>query len=290
MSALTIVPFFDEQTFTVTYIVADNQNKQCAIIDSVLDFDLHSASSSTVSADNIIAYITKHQWQCQWILETHAHADHLTAAPYLQKKLGGKIVIGGEIIQVQKIFKNVFNFEASFKANGEQFDKLIDENDRLSLGNFTIEVIHTPGHTPACVTYLIDDAAFIGDTLFMPDFGTARCDFPGGDAATLYQSIQKIYALPEDTRLFTGHDYKSPNRDYFAWESTVAEQKTHNIHINEKISQNEFVHLRNERDSTLAVPKLILPSVQVNIRAGHLPPAEDNGIHYLKLPINALGK
>lgn len=290
MSTLSIVPFFDEQTFTASYVVADVENKQCAIIDSVLDFDLHSATTSTSSADKIIAYITKQQWQCQWILETHAHADHLTAAPYLQEKLGGKIVIGGHIVEVQKIFKTVFNFEESFKTNGEQFDKLIDEDDHLTLGNFTINVMHTPGHTPACVTYLIDDAAFIGDTLFMPDYGTARCDFPGGDAATLYQSIQKIYALPDNTRLFTGHDYKSPTRDYFAWESTVAEQKAHNIHINKNISQEEFVRFRNERDSTLAVPKLILPSVQVNIRAGHLPPSEANGKHYLKLPINTLGK
>lgn len=290
MSALTIVPFFDEQTFTVTYLVADNKNKQCAIIDSVLDFDLHSATTSTTSADKVIAHIKEKQWQCQWILETHAHADHLTAAPYLQKKLGGKIVIGGHIVEVQKIFKSVFNFENSFKTNGEQFDQLIDENDNLTLGDFTINIMHTPGHTPACVTYLIDDAAFIGDTLFMPDYGTARCDFPGGDAATLYQSIQKIYTLPDNTRLFTGHDYKSPTRDHFAWESTVADQKANNIHINEKVSQEEFVRFRNERDSTLAVPKLILPSVQVNIRAGHLPPAEDNGTHYLKLPINVLGK
>ncbi len=290
MSTLSIIPFFDEQTFTASYVVADVENKQCAIIDSVLDFDLHSATTSTSSADKIVAYITEHKWQCQWILETHAHADHLTAAPYLQEKLGGKIVIGGHIVEVQKIFKTVFNFEESFKTNGEQFDKLIDEDDHLTLGNFTINVMHTPGHTPACVTYLIDDAAFIGDTLFMPDYGTARCDFPGGDAATLYQSIQKIYALPDNTRLFTGHDYKSPTRDYFAWESTVAEQKANNIHINENISQEEFVRFRNERDSTLAVPKLILPSVQVNIRAGHLPPAEANGKHYLKLPINTLGK
>ncbi len=290
MSNLAIVPFFDKQTFTSTYLVADSKNKQCAIIDSVLDFDLHSATTSTTSADKIIAYIKDKQWQCQWILETHAHADHLTAAPYLQKKLGGKIVIGGHIVEVQKIFKSVFNFENSFKTNGEQFDQLIDENDSLALGDFTINIMHTPGHTPACVTYLIDDVAFIGDTLFMPDYGTARCDFPGGDAATLYQSIQKIYALPDNTRLFTGHDYKSPTRDHFAWESTVAEQKANNIHINEKVSQEEFVRFRNERDSTLAVPKLILPSVQVNIRAGYLPPAEDNGTHYLKLPINVLGK
>ncbi len=290
MSTLTISPFFDEQTFTVTYVVADTKNKQCAIIDSVLDFDLASATTSTTSADKIIAYVQEQQWRCQWILETHAHADHLTAAPYLQEKLGGKIAIGGHIVEVQKIFKDVFNFETDFNTNGEQFDQLIDENDRLTLGDFTINIMHTPGHTPACVTYLIADAAFIGDTLFMPDYGTARCDFPGGDAATLYQSIQKIYALPNNTRLFTGHDYKSPTRDHFAWQSTVAEQKASNIHINEKVSQEAFVRFRNERDSKLAVPKLILPSVQVNIRAGHLPPAEENGKHYLKLPINTLSK
>ncbi|PCI60881.1 MAG: MBL fold metallo-hydrolase [Gammaproteobacteria bacterium] len=290
MTALTITPFFEEQTFTVCYVVADKKNKQCAIIDPVLDFDFSSATIATTFADKIITFINEQQWQCQWILETHAHADHLTAAPYLQENLGGKIVIGAEITQVQKTFKTVFNFGHHFKVNGLQFDKLVDENDSLALGDLTITVLHTPGHTPACVTYLIEDAAFMGDTLFMPDYGTARCDFPGGDAETLYQSIQKIFQLPDETRLFTGHDYKSPTRNEFAWQSTVAEQKTTNIQLNRNTSKEDFVNFRNERDSTLAVPKLLLPAVQVNINAGYLPTPENNGKHYLKLPVNTVGK
>ncbi len=288
MSTLTIVPFFEKNTFTACYLIADIKNKQCAIIDAVLDFDLHSATSSTTFADSIITYVQAQQWQCQWILETHAHADHLTAAPYLQEKLGGKIAIGGKITEVQKIFKTIFNFEADFNCNGEQFDYLVTEKDSLPLGDLHINIMQTPGHTPACVTYLIEDAAFIGDTLFIPDYGTARCDFPGGDAATLYQSIQKIFTLPDSTRLFTGHDYKTKHRDFFAWQSTVAQQKADNIHINKSIDQETFVNFRNQRDSELAVPKLLLPSVQVNIRAGHLPPAESDGNHYLKLPFNIL--
>jgi glyoxylase-like metal-dependent hydrolase (beta-lactamase superfamily II) len=290
MSTLTIVPFFEEYTFTVCYVVVDNKSKQCAIIDPVLDFDFSSATTSTTFADKVIDYINEKQWQCQWVLETHAHADHLTAAPYIQKKLGGQIVIGKHITDVQKIFKTVFNFDHNFNVNGIQFDKLVDENDTLALGDLTIHILHTPGHTPACVTYIIEDAAFIGDTLFMPDYGTARCDFPGGDAETLYNSIQKIFQLPDNTRLFTGHDYKSPTRTEFAWQSSVEEQKESNIHINTNVSLKEFVDFRNKRDSSLAVPKLILPSVQVNINAGHLPAAEDNGKHYLKLPINTLTK
>ena len=290
MTALTIMPFFEEQTFTVCYVIADDKNKQCAIIDPVLNFDLSSATTSTTFADKVISYINQKQWQCQWILETHAHADHLTAAPYLQEQLGGKIVIGKHITEVQKIFKSIFNFNENFNINGIQFDKLVDENDTLTLGDLSINILHTPGHTPACVTYLVEDAAFIGDTLFMPDYGTARCDFPGGDAETLYHSIQKIFQLNDNTRLFTGHDYKSPTRTKFAWQSSVAEQKESNIHINTNISLKEFVDFRNKRDSSLAVPKLILPSVQVNINAGHLPAAENNGKQYLKLPINTLAK
>jgi glyoxylase-like metal-dependent hydrolase (beta-lactamase superfamily II) len=287
MTRLAIKCFFDEVTNTATYLIADNQAKECAIIDSVLNFDQSSGTTSTTLADNIIDYINDKKWQCRWILETHAHADHLTAAPYLKNKLGGTTAIGHHIVDVQKTFKPIFDFESDFATDGHQFDQLLNEGDVLELGKFTIDVLHTPGHTPACITFIIDGAAFIGDTLFMPDYGTARCDFPGGSAEHLYDSIQKIFALPDDTRLFMGHDYKAKNRDIFAWESTVAEQKSQNIHINTNVSADEYVAFRNERDKGLAMPKLILPSVQVNIRAGHLPEAASNGVHYLKLPINA---
>jgi len=288
MTQLAIKCFFDEVTNTATYLIADNESKECAIIDSVLGFDMSSGITSTVLADEIIDYITKEQWQCRWILETHAHADHLTAAPYLQSKLGGKIAIGEHIVDVQKIFKPVFDFESEFNTDGRQFDQLLNAGNVLDLGRFAISIIHTPGHTPACITYLVDGAAFIGDTLFMPDYGTARCDFPGGNAKELYNSIQKILALPDDTRLFMGHDYKAEGRETYAWESTVAEQKSKNIHVNTNVSADDYVIFRNKRDANLAMPRLIIPSVQVNIRAGHFPKAADNGLHYLKLPINAL--
>lgn len=288
MTKLAIKCFFDEVTNTATYLIADSKTKECAIIDSVLGFEQSSGTTSTALADDIIDYITNKQWQCRWILETHAHADHLTAAPYLESKLGGTTAIGNYIVDVQKIFKPIFDFESEFVTDGRQFDRLLKEGDVLELGQFSIDVLHTPGHTPACITFIVDDVAFIGDTLFMPDYGTARCDFPGGNAEHLYYSIQKILALPDDTRLFMGHDYKAKGRDAYVWESTVAIQKSQNIHINTNVSVEEYVTFRNERDSSLAMPKLILPSVQVNIRAGHFPEAASNGLHYLKLPINAL--
>lgn len=287
MTDLAIKCFFDEITNTATYLVADSAANECVIIDPVLGFDMSSGATSAELADEIIDYIVAKQWRCLWILETHAHADHLTAAPYLQKKLACKIAIGKHIIDVQKIFKPIFNFEAEFVTDGRQFDQLLNEGDVLKLGRFNIEVLHTPGHTPACVSYIIDSNAFVGDTLFMPDYGTARCDFPGGDAETLYHSIQKLFALPEHTCIYIGHDYKADGRDTFVWQSTVAEQKSQNIHINSEVSAQAYVAFRNKRDLTLAMPKLILPSVQVNIRAGHFPPAADNGLHYLTLPINA---
>ena len=288
MSDLVIKCFFDEETNTATYVVADSHSGECAIIDSVLGFNMSSGETSTALADDVIDYIETQHWQCLWILETHAHADHLTAAPYLQKTLGGKIAIGKHIVDVQKIFKPIFNFAADFSTDGKQFDQLLIEGDVLKLGGFTIKVLHTPGHTPACVSYLIDNNAFVGDTLFMPDYGTARCDFPGGDAQTLYHSIQKIFSLPEDTAIYMGHDYKAEGRDNYVWQSSVAEQKSQNIHINSEVSEKEYVAFRNNRDQTLAKPKLIIPSVQVNINAGHLPKAAANGIHYLTLPINTL--
>jgi glyoxylase-like metal-dependent hydrolase (beta-lactamase superfamily II) len=293
MAKLTIKCFFDEITNTATYLIADTVAKECAIIDSVLGFELSTGTTSNELADDMIDYITDKQWQCRWILETHAHADHLTAAPYLQSKLGGKIAIGKHIIDVQKTFKSifnfgaVFNFEDEFIADGRQFDQLLNEGDVLELGRFTIDILHTPGHTPACISFIVDENAFIGDTLFMPDYGTARCDFPGGDAKKMYHSIQKIFSLPDNTIIFMGHDYKAQGRDFYAWQSTVAEQKSENIHINTGVSVKEYVAFRNKRDAGLAMPKLILPSVQVNIRAGHFPKAANNGLHYLTLPINA---
>jgi glyoxylase-like metal-dependent hydrolase (beta-lactamase superfamily II) len=287
MTKIAIKCFFDEITNTATYLIADSVAKECAIIDSVLGFEPSSGTTSTELADEIISYITNNQWKCRWILDTHAHADHLTAATYLQDKLGGKIAIGKHIVDVQKIFKPIFNFETEFVTDGRQFDQLLHEGDVLELGSFTIDVLHTPGHTPACLSFLIDENAFVGDTLFMPDYGTARCDFPGGDAEKLYKSIQKIFALPDNTILFVGHDYKAEGRDVYAWQSTVAEQKSQNIHINTSVTVEEYVVFRNQRDSGLAMPKLILPSVQVNIRAGHFPKVAENGFHYLTLPINA---
>ncbi|MFT7008826.1 MAG: glyoxylase-like metal-dependent hydrolase (beta-lactamase superfamily II) [Colwellia sp.] len=293
MAKLAIKCFFDEITNTATYLIADTVAKECAIIDSVLGFELSTGTTSNELADDMIDYITDKKWQCRWILETHAHADHLTAAPYLQSKLGGKIAIGKHIIDVQKTFKSifnfgaVFNFEDEFIADGRQFDQLLNEGDVLELGRFTIDILHTPGHTPACISFIVDENAFVGDTLFMPDYGTARCDFPGGDAKKMYHSIQKIFSLPDNTIIFMGHDYKAQGRDFYAWQSTVAEQKSQNIHINTGVSVKKYVAFRNKRDAGLAMPKLILPSVQVNIRAGHFPKAADNGLHYLTLPINA---
>lgn len=280
--------FFDEATFTASYVVHDPTNKEAAIIDSVLDFDAASGRSDTHSADAIIAYVRDAGLKVRWILETHVHADHLSAAPYLKEKLGGTTAIGGNVPTIQKTFGEIFNAEAEFARDGRQFDKLFADGETFKIGEIEAKVIYTPGHTPACVTYVIGDAAFVGDTLFMPDYGTARCDFPGGDAKTLYRSIQKIFALPDETRVFTCHDYKAPGRDEFAWESTVAEQKAKNIHVGGGVSEDKFVKMREERDATLSMPTLILPSVQVNMRAGDFPPAEDNGVSYLKLPLNRL--
>lgn len=282
----SVKAFFDEATFTVSYVVIDEASKQCVIIDSVLDYDHASGHTSTKSADGIIAYVNGESLKVNWILETHVHADHLSAAPYLKKALGGKIVIGNNITTVQSTFGKLLNAEPQFARDGSQFDQLVEEGEELHFGDLKVEVLHTPGHTPACVTYVIGDAAFVGDTLFMPDYGTARCDFPGGDAATLYRSIQKIFALPAETRLFMCHDYKAPGRDKYIWETTVAEQKSSNVHIHEGISEEAFCQMRTSKDTTLTMPRLIWPSVQVNMRAGNLPPAEENGMRYLKTPIN----
>lgn len=288
MSKIQIDAFFDSATFTISYVVFDKATKTAAIIDSVLDYDAASGRTSKDSANKLIEHVKALQLSVKWILESHAHADHLSAAPYLKQQLGGSIAIGALITDVQKVFSKIYNFEPEFESNGNQFDRLLIDGEQIALGESVIKVMHTPGHTPACLTYLIEDAAFVGDTLFMPDFGTARTDFPGGDAVTLYNSIQKILSLPDTTRIFTGHDYMAEGRDFYAWESTVAEQKAKNIHINQSVSKEQFVAFREKRDAGLNLPKLILPSVQVNIRAGHLPPKESNGVSYLKIPVDAV--
>ena len=280
--------FFDEATNTVSYVVREPEGRACAIVDSVLDYDQAAGRTNTQSADDIIAWIKAEDLQVAWILESHVHADHLSAAPYLQEHLGGKIGIGANITMVQDTFGKVFNEGTEFQRDGSQFDALFKDGDSFHIGQMRADVLHTPGHTPACLTYVIGDAAFVGDTLFMPDFGTARCDFPGGSAEDLYASIQKILALPDDTRIFVGHDYKAPGRDEFAWETTVGEQKALNVHIGEGRPMEEFVAMRQERDAKLGMPRLILPSLQTNMRAGHLPEPEDNGKRYFKVPINAL--
>ena len=280
--------FFDLETNTVSYVVSDAASDVCAIIDPVLDFNQASGRTSSASADQLLDFIQSNGLELAWILETHAHADHLSAASYISSKTDGRTGTGKLITQVQSTFKNIFNLGDEFVADGTQFDSLFEEGDLLPLGTMEIRVMHTPGHTPSCLTYVIGDAAFVGDTLFMPDFGTARADFPDGDAATLYQSIQRIFELPANTRLFMCHDYKAPGRDEYAWETTVAEQHAHNVHIHKGIGEQAFVEFRNKRDAQLGMPKLILPSIQVNIRAGEMPPADDNGVVYLKLPFDAL--
>jgi glyoxylase-like metal-dependent hydrolase (beta-lactamase superfamily II) len=287
MSQLSVTAFFDEATFTVTYVAADPGSAQAAIIDPVLDFDPASGRTSTASADKVVDFVRTNDLSVGWILETHVHADHLTAAPYLKEKLGGRIAIGKNVAAVQDTFKSVFNIE-DLATDGTQFDHLFEDGDEFRVGSIAGSIIGTPGHTPACITYVVGDAAFVGDTLFMPDFGTARTDFPGGDAGDLYDSIQKILALPEDTRLFMCHDYKAPGRDDFRWETSVAEQRDTNVHIHRKVSREEFVAMRESRDAELGMPKLILPSIQVNVRAGHLPDAESNGVRYLKIPLDSL--
>ncbi len=281
-----ITPFFDEATFTYSYVIQDPASSSCAIIDSVLDFDYASGSTRTDSADQVLAFIAARGLQVEWVLETHVHADHLSAAPYLQQKTAAKMGIGSHITTVQETFGKAFNAGSEFACDGSQFDQLFVDGDPIVIGALQGRALHTPGHTPACMTYLFGDAAFVGDTLFMPDFGTARCDFPGGDAAILYQSIQKVFALPGETRLFMCHDYKAPGRDQYACETTVAEERAANIHVGNGISEADFVQMRSSRDATLSMPKLILPSVQVNMRGGQMPPAEDNGQQYLKIPVN----
>lgn len=278
---------FDPATWTVTYVVHAGPGTAAAIIDSVLDYDPKSGRTKTTSAQKVVDYVREHDLKVEWILETHAHADHLSAAPWLKKQLGGRIAIGARITNVQEVFKGLFHLEPEFRTDGSQFDRLLDEGDTLEVGALKAEVMAVPGHTPACVAYRFDDAVFVGDTLFMPDVGTARCDFPGGDAHTLYGSVRKLLSLPPDTRLFMCHDYP-PNERPVAFETTVAEQRAKNIHIHDGVTEEAFVALRTKRDATLEMPVLILPSVQVNIRAGEMPPKEANGVAYLKIPINAL--
>jgi glyoxylase-like metal-dependent hydrolase (beta-lactamase superfamily II) len=280
--------FFDEATFTVSYVVRDPNSSACAIIDSVLDYDAASGRTSEHSADALIDYIRDEGLKVVWQLETHAHADHLSAAPYLQGALGGRLAIGEKIVHVQETFGALFNAGSDFARDGRQFDHLFEDGETFSIGGLRAIALHTPGHTPACMAYVIGEAIFVGDTLFMPDYGTARCDFPGGDAATLFASIQRLLALPEQARIFLCHDYKAPGREVFAWETTIGAQRRDNVHVHEGVSEAQFVALRQARDRTLDMPRLLLPSVQVNMRAGHLPEPEDNGVRYLKIPINAV--
>jgi glyoxylase-like metal-dependent hydrolase (beta-lactamase superfamily II) len=278
---------FDKATWTITYIVHRGKGTACAIIDSVLDYDPKSGRTKTTSAEKVVEYVKAHQLQVEWILETHAHADHVSAAPYLKKHLGGKIAIGDHITQVQKVFKGIFNLEEGFKQDGSQFDQLLASDEAFKVGDLVGKVLFVPGHTPACVAYQFGDAVFVGDTMFMPDVGTARCDFPGGDARSLYASTRKILSLPAETRLFMCHDYP-PNGRETAFETTVAEQRAKNIHVHDGITEAQFVEMRTKRDATLEMPVLILPAVQINIRAGELPPKESNGVSYIKIPLNAL--
>ncbi len=288
MTGPDVKAFFDKATNTVSYVVADPATQKCAIIDSVLDYDPAAGRTAHVSADLILAYIAGKGLTVEWILETHVHADHLTAAPYLREKTGAAIGIGSNITIVQTVFAKIFNAEAEFRKDGSQFDRLLADGDSFSVGSIKARAINTPGHTPACMVYVIGDAAFVGDTIFMPDFGTARCDFPGGDPRVLFRSIKRIFELPPETRLFMCHDYKAPGRDAFAWECTVAEQRANNIHVRDGISEDDFVAMRTTRDKQLGMPSLILPAVQLNMRAGAFPPAENNGTSYIKIPLNAL--
>lgn len=284
----SIAGFFDEATNTVSYVVHDPASLETAIIDSVLDYEAASGRTSHGSADLIIEYVNKHNLKVTWLIETHAHADHISAAPYLQEKLGGKLAIGKEIIRVQEVFGKLFNAGTDFERDGSQFDHLFSDGETFSLGEIEGIALHVPGHTPADMAFIIGDAAFVGDTIFMPDFGTARADFPGGDARQLFQSIRRLLSLPDETRLFLCHDYKAPGRDEYAWETTVQQQRTSNVHVKDGVTEEEFVEMRTTRDATLAMPNLIMPSVQVNIRGGRLPAPEDNGVSYIKIPVNAV--
>lgn len=284
-----VTTFFHEPTFTAIHVVADPATKRAAIIDSVLDFDEKAGRTSTGAADEIVAFVEREGLSVDWLLETHAHADHLSAAPYLQDRLGGKLAIGAGITTVQEVFGKVFNEGTKFRRDGSQFDRLFDDGDPFSVGEIAAVALHVPGHTPADMAYVIGDAAFVGDTMFMPDYGTARADFPGGDAHQLYRSIRRLMQLPDATRVFLCHDYKAlPNRTHFAWETTIGAERIGNVHVHEGVSEDAFVGMRTARDATLDMPNLILPSVQVNMRAGNLPEAEDNGVRYLKLPLNIL--
>ena len=287
-AAPVVKGFFDPETFTISYVVHDPGSAKAAIIDSVWDFDEASGRTSFESADAIAAYIADHGLTVEWLLETHAHADHLSAAPYLQEKLGGKLAIGRTITTVQDVFGKIFNEGTKFARDGSQFDRLLDDGDELMVGSIPLVALHVPGHTPADMAYLIGDALFVGDTMFMPDFGSARADFPGGCARQLYRSVRRLMQLPNETRAFMCHDYKAPGRDQFAWETTVGAERTANVHLHEGVGEEEFVAMRNARDKTLGMPKLILPSLQVNMRGGRLPEPEDNGVRYMKLPIDSL--
>jgi glyoxylase-like metal-dependent hydrolase (beta-lactamase superfamily II) len=280
--------FFHEPTFTASYVVHDPETKAAAIIDSVLDFDQASGRTSFETADAIIEHVQTQGLSVAYLLETHAHADHLSAAPYLQERLGGKLAIGADIVAVQKVFGKLFNEGSRFARDGTQFDLLLRDGDRLTIGRIPLIALHVPGHTPADLAYVIGDAVFVGDTMFMPDYGSARADFPGGDARQLYRSVRRLMALPDESRVFLCHDYKAPNRDEFVWETTMLAEKTGNVHIHEGVSEDDFVAMRTQRDATLSKPKLILPSIQVNMRGGRMPEPEENGVSYLKLPLNQL--
>ena len=286
--APVVEAFFDEPTFTASYVVYDPATKAAAIIDSVLDFDHAAGRTKFDSADTIIRFVQENCLRVEWILETHAHADHLSAAPYLQEKLGGQLVIGAEIITVQNVFGKIFNEGTRFQRDGSQFDRLLNDGDTLMIGEVPLIALHVPGHTPADMAYVIGNALFTGDTMFMPDYGSARADFPGGDARQLYRSVRRLLQLPDETRVFLCHDYKAPNRDEYVWETTVLAERTGNVHFHEGVSEDEFVEMRTQRDATLSMPKLIVPSIQVNMRGGRLPEPEDDGVQYLKLPINQL--
>ncbi len=286
---MRVKPFFDEDTSTFTYVVDAGPGTACAIVDSVLNYDPKSGRTTTTAADEVIAYIKNDNLKTEWLLETHAHADHLSAAPYLKHELGGKIAIGESIRTVQGVFKKVFNLEDGFKVDGTQFDHLFKPDEVFKIGDIEAQALHVPGHTPADMAYLVNgDTVFVGDTIFMPDVGSARCDFPGGNAETLYASVKRLLSLPPETKLLMCHDYPPAARDHIRHETTVAEERADNIHLHDGVDEAAFVKMRSTRDATLAMPNLLLPSVQVNIRAGEMPPAEDNGVSYLKIPVNAL--
>ena len=288
-SKLQIVPFFDSATSTYSYVVADTDSRQCALVDAVLDYDPASGRTSHASAERMIAHVREQGLSVQWILETHVHADHLSAGHYLRAQLGGRLAIGEQVRTVQDTFATLFNVEPGFARDGSQFDQLFRDGDSFQIGDIPARALHTPGHTPACMSYLIGDAVFVGDTLFMPDYGTARCDFPGGDARTLYRSIhQKLFTLPDATRVFLCHDYLAPGREQHQCETRIGEERLGNVHVREGIDEDSFVAMRQARDAELDMPTLILPSVQVNMRAGQLPPPEDNGTRYLKIPLDVL--